>query len=92
MQYSIQQSEKQLPLSGCFASILLNMRGSKRKRRDADLESLDHAFVVAPNNIDEDNKANLIKGIFKWPSFQSLKAPTVHVIDILSRCPRLLCR
>jgi hypothetical protein len=33
-----------------------------------DLESLDHAYVVAPNEIDEDKKANLIKSIFK-PGF-----------------------
>jgi hypothetical protein len=33
-----------------------------------DLENLDHAYVVAPNKIDEDRKANLIKSIFKpWP-------------------------
>jgi hypothetical protein len=32
------------------------------------LENLDHAYVVAPNKIDEDRKANLIKSIFKlWP-------------------------
>jgi hypothetical protein len=29
-----------------------------------DLESPDHAYVVAPNKIDEDIKANLIKSIF----------------------------
>jgi hypothetical protein len=33
-----------------------------------DLESLDHAYVVAPNKIDEDRKVNLIKSIFiPWP-------------------------
>jgi hypothetical protein len=30
-----------------------------------DLESLDHAYVVAPNKIDEDRKVNHIKSIFK---------------------------
>jgi hypothetical protein len=39
-----------------------------RKQEITDLESLDHAYVVAPNKIDEDRKVNLIKSIFKqWP-------------------------
>jgi hypothetical protein len=33
----------------------------KRKQEITDLESLDHAYVVAPNKIDEDRKVNLIK-------------------------------
>jgi hypothetical protein len=41
-----------------------NLRGGKRKQEITDLESLDHAYVVAPNKIDEDIKANLIKSIF----------------------------
>jgi hypothetical protein len=32
-----------------------------RKQKITDLESLDHAYVVAPNKIDKDRKANLIK-------------------------------
>jgi hypothetical protein len=41
---------------------------SKRKQEITDLESLDHAYVVAPNKIDEDRNASLIKNIFKpWP-------------------------
>jgi hypothetical protein len=39
-------------------------------------ENLDHAYVVAPNKIDEDRKANLIKSIFKsWPSIRLQKCP-----------------
>jgi hypothetical protein len=42
--------------------------GSKGKQEITDLESLDHAYVEAPNEIDEDRKVNLIKSIFKpWP-------------------------
>jgi hypothetical protein len=38
--------------------------------------SLDHAYVVAPNKIDEDRKANLIKSIFKpWPLVRFRKRP-----------------
>jgi hypothetical protein len=41
---------------------------SKGKQEITDLESLDHAYVVAPNKIDEDRNASLIKSIFKpWP-------------------------
>jgi hypothetical protein len=41
-----------------------------------DLESLDHAYVVAPNKIDEDKKVNLIKSIFKpWPPARFRKRP-----------------
>jgi 2,3-bisphosphoglycerate-independent phosphoglycerate mutase len=46
-------------------SNLIYERGSKRKQEITDLESLDYAYVIAPNKIDEDRKANLIKSIFK---------------------------
>jgi hypothetical protein len=49
-------------------SNLIYYRGSERKQEITDIGSLDHAYVVAPNKIDEDRKANLIKSIFKlWP-------------------------
>jgi hypothetical protein len=49
-----------------FAS---NLRNHQEKASNL-LESLDHAYVVSPNKIDEDSKANLIKSIFKlWPLF-----------------------
>jgi hypothetical protein len=41
-----------------------------------DLDSLDHAYVVAPNKIGEDIKANLIKSMFKsWPPIRLRKRP-----------------
>jgi hypothetical protein len=41
---------------------------ARERKEITDLENLDHAYVVAPNKIDEDRKANLIKSIFKlWP-------------------------
>jgi hypothetical protein len=43
---------------------------ARESKEITDLESLDHAYVVDPNKIDEDRKANLIKSIFKpWPTF-----------------------
>jgi hypothetical protein len=49
-------------------SNLLTQEVARESKEITDLESLDHAYVVAPNKIDEDRKANLIKSIFKpWP-------------------------
>jgi hypothetical protein len=62
-----------------------------RKQKITDLESLDHAYVVAPNKIDEDRKANLIKSIFKlWPSIRLRKRPPFgtpfcHNVSLLMR-------
>jgi hypothetical protein len=57
-------------------SNLIYWKGNKRKQEITDLECLDHAYVVAPNKIDEDRKANLIKSIFKsWPSHLTPKTP-----------------
>jgi hypothetical protein len=41
---------------------------ARESKEITNLESLDHAYVVAPNKIDEDRKANLSKSILKpWP-------------------------
>jgi hypothetical protein len=46
-------------------SNLLTQEVARESKEITDLESLDHAYVVAPNKIDEDRKTNLIKSIFK---------------------------
>jgi hypothetical protein len=38
---------------------------ARESKEITDLESLDHAYVIAPNKIDEYRKANLIKSNFK---------------------------
>jgi hypothetical protein len=44
---------------------------ARESKEITDLESPNHAYVVAPNKIDEDRKKNLIKSIFKpWPPVQ----------------------
>jgi hypothetical protein len=53
-----------------------------------DLENLDHAYVVAPNKIDEDKKANLIKSIFKsWPLVRFRKRPPFGTPVLSQRIP-----
>jgi hypothetical protein len=57
-----------------------------RKQEITDLESLDHAYVVAPNKIDENRKANLIKSFFKpWPLVRFRKHPPFRA-TVLSQC------
>jgi formyltetrahydrofolate synthetase len=49
-------------------SNLLTQGVERESKEITDLESLDHAYVVALNKIDEDRNANIIKSIFKpWP-------------------------
>jgi hypothetical protein len=53
-----------------------------------DLESLDHAYVVASNKIYEDRKANLIKSIFKpWPPVRFRKHPPFRAPVLSQRTP-----
>jgi hypothetical protein len=53
-----------------------------------DLESLDHDYVAAPNNIDEDRKVNLIKSIFKlWPPFRFQRSPPFGETILSQRTP-----
>jgi predicted RNA binding protein YcfA (HicA-like mRNA interferase family) len=67
---------------------LIYQRGSKRKQEITDLESLDHAYVVAPNKIDEDRKTNLIKSIFKsWPPVRFRKRPPFRAPILSQRTP-----
>jgi hypothetical protein len=62
------------------------LRGSKRKQEITDPESLDHAYVVAPNKIDEDRKTNLIKSIFKpWPPVRFRKRPPFRATVLSQR-------
>jgi hypothetical protein len=69
-------------------SNLIYWRNSNRKEEITDLESLDHAYVVAPNKIDEDRKANLIKSIFKpWPPVQFLKRAPFRAPVLSQRTP-----
>jgi hypothetical protein len=69
-------------------SNLIYYRGSKRKQETTDLESLDHAYVVAPNKIDEDRKANLIKSILKsWPPDRFRKCPPFRAPVLSQRTP-----
>jgi hypothetical protein len=59
-----------------------------RKQEITDLESLDHAYVVAPNKIDEDRKVNLIKSIFKpWPPVRFRKRPPFRAPVLSHRTP-----
>jgi hypothetical protein len=52
------------------------------------LDSLDHAYVVAPNKIDEDRQANLTKSIFKpWPLFQFWRRLPSEAIILSQRTP-----
>jgi hypothetical protein len=49
---------------------------------------LDHAYVVAPNKIDEDRKANLIKSIFKsWPPIRFRRRPPFGATILSQRTP-----
>jgi hypothetical protein len=69
-------------------SNLIYLRGSKRKHEITDLESLDHAYVVAPNKIDEDRKENLIRSIFKpWPLVRLRKRPPFKAPVLSQRTP-----
>jgi hypothetical protein len=59
-----------------------------RKQEITDLENLDHAYVVAPNKIDEDRKANLIKSIFKpLPPVRFRKLPPFRAPILSQRTP-----
>jgi hypothetical protein len=67
-------------------SNLIYKGGSKRKQEITNLENQDHAYVVAPNKIDEYRKANLIKSFFKsWPPVRFRKRPPFGT-PVLSQC------
>jgi hypothetical protein len=61
---------------------------ARENKEITDQESLDHAYVVAPNKIDEDRKVNLIKSIFKpWPPIRFRKRPPFGATVLSQRTP-----
>jgi hypothetical protein len=61
---------------------------ARESKEITDLESLDHAYVVAPNKIDEDRKVNLIKIIFKlWPPIRFRRRPPFGAIVLSQQTP-----
>jgi hypothetical protein len=65
--------------------ISINHHGAKTR---GVTESLDHAYVVAPNKIDEDRKANLTKSIFKaWPPVRFRRRPPFGATVLSQRTP-----
>jgi hypothetical protein len=69
-------------------SNLLTQEVARENKEITDPESLDHAYVVAPNKIDEDIKANLIKNIFKlWPSVRFRRRTPFGATVLSQRTP-----
>jgi hypothetical protein len=65
---------------------LLTQEVARESKEITDLDSLDHAYVVALNKIDEDRKANLIKSIFKMlPPIRFQRCPPFGA-TVLSQC------
>jgi hypothetical protein len=69
-------------------SNLLTQEVEREIKEISDLESLDHAYVVAPNKINEDRKSNIIKSIFKpWPPVQFQRRSPFGATVLSQRTP-----